>query len=85
MADGRIRKFRKMLAEAPNYEAWKAAALELDFLEGNVDWKEDFSSDLYHYELVYDRLSNLRHYRQQNDVDRLKRALREGLHHDLGR
>ncbi len=84
MVDSRIRKFRKMLAEAPNYEAWKAAALELDFLEGNVDWKEDFASDLYHYELIYDRLSNLRHYRQQNDAERLKRALREGLHHDLG-
>jgi len=84
MADDRIRKFRKRLAEAPNYEAWKAAALELDFLEGRTDWKEDFASDLYHYELVYDRLSNLRHYRQQKDADRLKRALREGLHHDLG-
>ena len=28
MVDDRIRKFRKMLAEAPNYEVWKAAALE---------------------------------------------------------
>ncbi|WP_266097042.1 DUF3336 domain-containing protein [Marinobacter salinisoli] len=73
-----------MLAEAPNYEAWKAAALELDILEGNADWKEDFASDLYHYELVYDRLSHLKQYRQQNDFHRLKRALREGLHHDLG-
>ncbi|MCL7944503.1 DUF3336 domain-containing protein [Marinobacter sp. ATCH36] len=84
MVDDRIRKFRKMLAEAPNYEVWKAAALELDFLEGNVEWKEDFASDLYHYELIYDRLSHLRSYRQQNDFERLKRALREGLHHDLG-
>lgn len=84
MVDDRIRKFRKMLAEAPNYEVWKAAALELDFLEGNVEWKEEFGSDLYHYELIYDRLSNLRAYRQQNDFERLKRALREGLHHDLG-
>ena len=80
----RIAKFRKMLAEAPNYEVWKAAALELDFLEGNAEWKEDFASGLYHYELIYDRLSNLKQYRQQNDVERLKRALREGLHHDLG-
>lgn len=82
--DPKIAKFRKMLAEAPNYEVWKAAALELDFLEGKADWKEDFASDLYHYELIYDRLSNLKHYRQQNDFERLKRALREGLHHDLG-
>jgi TAG lipase/steryl ester hydrolase/phospholipase A2/LPA acyltransferase len=84
MMDARIRKFRKMLAEAPNYELWKAAALELDFLEGNVEWKEDFASDLYHYELIYDRLRHLRQYREQNDFERLKRALREGLHHDLG-
>ncbi len=84
MQDQRIRKFRKMLAEAPNYEVWKAAALELDYLEGNVEWKEEFVSDLYHYELIYDRLSNLRQYHQQHDHERLKRALREGLHHDLG-
>jgi TAG lipase/steryl ester hydrolase/phospholipase A2/LPA acyltransferase len=84
LKDPRIAKFRKMLAEAPNYEVWKAAALELDFLEGNAEWKEDFASDLYHYEVIYDRLSNLKQYRQQNDVERLKRALREGLHHDLG-
>ncbi|MDY6815145.1 MAG: DUF3336 domain-containing protein [Pseudomonadota bacterium] len=82
--DARIAKYRKMLAEAPNYEVWKAAALELDFLEGSAEWKEEFVSDLYHYELIYDRLSNLKQYRQQNDFERLKRALREGLHHDLG-
>jgi len=84
MTDSRIRKYRKMLATAPNYEVWKAAALELDYLEGNVEWKEDFASDLYHYELIYDRLSNLRQYHQQSDFERLRRALREGLHHDLG-
>jgi NTE family protein len=84
LKDPKINKFRKMLAEAPNYEVWKAAALELDFLEGNVEWKEGLASDLYHYELIYDRLSNLRQYREQNDFERLKRALREGLHHDLG-
>lgn len=84
MTDSRIRKFRRMLAEAPNYEVWKAAALELDYLEGNVEWKEDFASDYYHYELIYERLTNLRHYHQNRDYERLRRALREGLHHDLG-
>ena len=84
LKDPRIHKFRKMLAEAPNYEVWKGAALELDFLEGNAEWKEDFASEHYHYELIYDRLSNIKQYRQQNDFERLKRALREGLHHDLG-
>ncbi|MDV2079777.1 DUF3336 domain-containing protein [Marinobacter xestospongiae] len=84
MMDSRIRKFRQMLANASNYEVWKGAALELDYLEGNVEWKEEFASDLYHYELVLDRLTNLKYYRQCGDYDRLKRALREGLHHDLG-
>lgn len=84
LKDPKINKFRKMLSEAPDYESWKAAGLELDFLEGNAEWKEDFASDLYNYELLYDRLTSIKQYRQQNDFDRLKRALREGLHHDLG-
>lgn len=84
MQSPKIKKFRKMLAEAPNYEVWKAAALELDYLEGHVDWKESFVSDLYDYELIYERLSQLRLYHQQKDHDQLRRALREGLHHDLG-
>lgn len=84
MPGGQIQKFRHKLATAPNYEAWKGAALELDYLEGNVDWKEDFSSDLYNVELIYERLSNLRQYHQRNETEKLKRALREGLHHDLG-
>jgi len=80
----RVNKFRKMLAEASNYETWKAAALELDYLENRVDWKEALVSDLYNYELIYDRLSQVRQYRQQGDYGQLRRALREGLHHDLG-
>lgn len=79
-----IHRFQKMLADAPSYENWKAAALELDYLEGKVDWKETFASDLYNYELIYDRLNQLRQYHQQRDFDLLRRALREGLHHDLG-
>lgn len=80
----RIAHFRRRLAEAPNYQMWKAAALELDFLEGNVEWKEEFQSDIYHYELIYSRLSNIKEYRQNHEYDKLIRALREGLHHDLG-
>ena len=63
--DPRINRFRKQLADAQNYEQWKAAALELDYLEGNVEWKEDFASDLYHYELIYDRLCNLKQYKSR--------------------
>lgn len=82
--DSRIKKFSKMMAEAPNYEVWKAAALELDYLQGNFEWKETFVSDLYNYEMIYHRLRQLRECHHQHDYRRLQRALREGLHHDLG-
>jgi len=84
ITDPRIACARKAQAEATTYDQWMEAGLELDFLEGNTEWKEEFASDLYHYELIYDRLCNLKQYRQQKDFERLKRALREGLHHDLG-
>ena len=80
----KISKYRKQLREATTYEQWKAAALELDYLEGNVEWKETFASEHYNYNLIYDRLRELRQYHQIGDYGRLKRAIREGLHHDLG-
>ena len=80
----RIAHYRKLLAQARTYEQWKAAALELDYLEGNVEWKEEFASEFYNYNLIHDRLRELRHYHQTGDYARLKRAIREGLHHDLG-
>jgi len=81
---GKIAEYRKQLEQAQTYEQWKAAALELDYLEGNVEWKEEFASDLYNYNLIYDRLRELRQYHQTGEYSRLKRAIREGLHHDLG-
>ncbi|MGQ7274759.1 DUF3336 domain-containing protein [Marinobacter sp. V034] len=84
MLNSRLEKFRRHLREAPTYEMWKAAALELDFLEGNVEWKEETPSELYHYELIYERLSHLRQFHEKHEYDKLRRALREGLHHDLG-
>lgn len=72
------------MAEAQDYESWKDAALELDYLERNVEWKEAFASDLYNYELIYDRLTQLRECSQKKDHDSMIRSLREGLHHDLG-
>ena len=81
---GKLARYRQRLKDAPTYEQWKAAALELDYLEGNVEWKEEFASDLYNYNLIYDRLRELRQCHQMGDYNRLKRAIREGLHHDLG-
>jgi NTE family protein len=79
-----IRKYKKIMAQATSYEMWEEAAFELDYLEGNVEWKETLVSDLYNYELIYDRLMHLREYGDHKEYGQLIRALREGLHHDLG-
>ncbi|ABC29440.1 predicted esterase of the alpha-beta hydrolase superfamily [Hahella chejuensis KCTC 2396] len=80
----KLHKYRKAMAEARDYATWRDAALELDYLEGHVEWKESFASDLYNYELIYDRLMELRNAMQGRDHSKLIRSLREGLHHDLG-
>lgn len=77
-------KYRQIMAQARDYSTWRDAALELDYLEGNVEWKESYVSSLYNYELIYDRLMEIRSAHQRRDNATLLRSLREGLHHDLG-
>lgn len=84
MSWNKIAKQRKRMSEALTYEQWKDTALELDYLEGNVEWKEAFSSPLYNYRLIYDRLTEIKAFQTQKNHFDLIRSLREGLHHDLG-
>ncbi|MCP5160613.1 MAG: DUF3336 domain-containing protein [Hahellaceae bacterium] len=84
MLNRKIAHYKKIMAQAPDYETWKEAALELDYLLGHVDWKEAFVSDLYNFDLIYDRLQQLRESHQKRQHIDLVRSLREGLHHDLG-
>ena len=80
----RKNKYREAMAKATNYQSWREAALELDYIEGNMEWKESFASDLYNYELIYERLTALKTSFERRDYDALLRHLREGQHHDLG-
>ncbi|MFD2228710.1 DUF3336 domain-containing protein [Alkalimarinus sediminis] len=80
----KAKKYKKLMAEARDYETWKDAALELDYLDRNVEWKEAFASDLYNYELIYDRLTQLKECSRNKNHELMLRCLREGLHHDLG-
>ncbi|TNC80675.1 MAG: DUF3336 domain-containing protein [Oleiphilus sp.] len=80
----RIKKLQSQLGKAKYYEEWKAIAEELDELTLRNVWKNNIASDIYNYELLSDRLQELKNYRQQQDTKSLARALREGLHHDLG-
>ena len=77
-------KTEKALFEAADYEAWYAAAMELDRLEGRDLWRQEKESELYDYRLISSRLAILRKLRKQKDYDRLMFRLREELHGNLG-
>lgn len=80
----KISKLKAQLAQANSYQQWQEIAEELDTLEHNNVWKNNIASDVYNYELLSDRLKELKSHRQNKDTRALARALREGLHHDLG-
>jgi NTE family protein len=79
-----IKKHKKRMKSATTFEQWKDAAQTLDDIEHRTAWKQNIASDIYNYELLSDRLTLLRTYKEQKDHKGLYRALREGLHHDLG-
>ena len=79
-----IRKLQNQLGAAQSYNEWKSIAEELDELTLRNVWKNNIASDIYNYELLSDRLAELKACRERQDTKALARALREGLHHDLG-
>ncbi|KAF2140999.1 uncharacterized protein K452DRAFT_299063 [Aplosporella prunicola CBS 121167] len=72
------------MQDAKNYDAWRAAALELDQLEGNNDWKHQKESCEYDYELVESRLKQLDEARIECDVHRMLFLIRTALTRGLG-
>ncbi|MGK5092655.1 DUF3336 domain-containing protein [Deltaproteobacteria bacterium TL4] len=79
-----IRDCKQVMSSATNYQTWHEAALELDLLEGNDEWKQDKSSPHYKYQLIEERLHRLRQYRESKDILDVIYHLREGLHQNLG-
>lgn len=77
-------KLKKQLDSALSYAQWQERAQALDALEHRDVWKQNIASDIYNYELLSDRLTELKHNKGSLDLDALSRGLREGLHHDLG-
>lgn len=69
---------------ATSYAEWREISLELDALTGLDLWKIEAASDNYHHELLRERLLTLRQWQNSHNHKLLIRALREGLHHDLG-
>ena len=70
--------------QASSYDEWREISLELDAHSGLDLWKIETASDNYHHELLRERLLTLRQWQHSHNHKLLIRALREGLHHDLG-
>ncbi|CAN9337996.1 unnamed protein product [Alternaria alternata] len=78
----RPRVLRKQTAET--YDQWKAAATELDILEGNEAWKEEDDTTEYNVDLVAARLKELDDARLSCDVKRMLFLVRTTLTRGLG-
>jgi TAG lipase/steryl ester hydrolase/phospholipase A2/LPA acyltransferase len=70
--------------QAETYDEWKAAATELDALEGHDPWKEEDESPEYDAALVAARLRELDDARVSCDARRIHFQLRTTLTRDLG-
>jgi NTE family protein len=79
-----IQRHKDRMHQSTSYAEWKDAAQTLDSLEHKSLWKETIASDIYNYEMLSDRLATLRSHKEKGELNLLVRALREGLHHDLG-
>ncbi|KAF1934209.1 triacylglycerol lipase [Didymella exigua CBS 183.55] len=72
------------LKNAETYHEWKAAAIDLDILEGNNAWKDEDESPEYDAALVAARLRELDDARLSCDVTKMLFLLRTTLTRDLG-
>jgi TAG lipase/steryl ester hydrolase/phospholipase A2/LPA acyltransferase len=73
-----------ILTQAETYHEWKAAATDLDILEGNNAWKDEDESPEYDAALVAARLRELDDARLSCDVKKMMFLMRTSLTRDLG-
>lgn len=79
-----LKQLDKALNRAANYAEWKEIAQEHDRLSGAEAWKHVDRSPFYDYELIRNRLAQLKKARQRKDAATLVFHLQEGLHGNLG-
>lgn len=79
-----LKQLDKQLRQADSYSEWKEIAQEHDRLSGAIAWKHIDRSPFYDYEMIRNRLQQLRRARQQGDAAALVFHLHEGLHGNLG-
>lgn len=79
-----LRSLEKTIANAETHAEWREACEEHDRLSGADEWKEIDRSPYYDYELIRNRLAQIRQARERHDVNKLVFHLHEGLHGNLG-
>ena len=79
-----LKQIARAIDHAETYQEWKEASLEHDRLSGADEWKEIDRSPYYDYELIRNRLAQIRQARERGDVNKLVFHLHEGLHGNLG-
>jgi hypothetical protein len=67
------------MKSASMYDDWREAASALDDVQGNDRWKAIDASPDYDYELIQNRLSQLRVARKENDLNALTFLLRTSI------
>ena len=72
------------MSSAESMEQWRAAAKELDILEGNEAWKFDNSSADFDAPFILSRLAELDQARANCDIKRMLLQVRTALSRDLG-
>ncbi|MCG8391931.1 MAG: DUF3336 domain-containing protein [Pseudomonadales bacterium] len=81
---GTLKQLERAIEHAETYQEWYEASQEHDRLSGADEWKEIDRSPHYDYELIRNRLWQIRQARERNDVNKLVFHLHEGLHGNLG-
>ncbi|KAJ3327300.1 hypothetical protein HDU76_012033 [Blyttiomyces sp. JEL0837] len=76
--------YKHLMSVATNYEQWAAAGLALDRLQGKEKWKLEAASPDYDYELLQDRLAQLKIARETGDLGSMIFILRTSLSRNLG-
>ncbi|MFP1679820.1 DUF3336 domain-containing protein [Alloalcanivorax sp. C16-2] len=79
-----LKQLERAIEHASTHEEWLEASREHDRLSGANDWKEIDRSPHYDYELIRNRLWQIRQARERGDVNKLVFHLHEGLHGNLG-
>lgn len=82
--EAKIAALEDALERASSYEQWCEIAQERDQVSGYEAWRAEDESDLYDYQLIQKRLTELRRLREAGDVAPLVFFLHEGLHGNLG-